>query len=75
MLTNGVKGMVKMSFEDSVKKIEDIIKQLSEGEIPLGEAVELYKQGTDELAACRKELDSAKMKIISAQDIEEEIDG
>ncbi|MGN0666336.1 MAG: exodeoxyribonuclease VII small subunit [Huintestinicola sp.] len=63
-----------MSFETSVRKIDDIINKLSEGEIPLDEAIELYKQGADEIISCKKELDNAKLKIVSAQDTESEVE-
>lgn len=63
-----------MNFEGSVKKIDEIINRLSSGDIPLEEAVEIYKTGADELAACRRMLDEAEktaMKITWAEDIEQ----
>lgn len=61
-----------MNFEESVNKIDEIIKKLSSGDVPLEEAVELYKAGADELAECKKKLDNAEknaMKITFAEDI------
>ena len=61
-----------MSFEKSVKHVDEIIGRLSEGDIPLEEAVELYKSGTDELAKCKKLLDEAEkavMKVTSAEEL------
>ena len=37
-----------MSYEDSVKKVEDIIGQLNGGDLPLDKAVEAFKQGMNE---------------------------
>lgn len=68
-----MKGVPKMSFENSLKKIDGIIEELSSGEIPLEEALEKYKSGADELARCRKMLENAEktvMKITSSEDLE-----
>lgn len=62
-----------MSFEKSLKKIDDIIENLSSGEVPLEEALELYRSGADELAKCKKMLENAEktvMKVTSAEDME-----
>lgn len=64
-----------MNFENSVKKIDEIISKLSSGDVPLEEAIEMYKNGMDELSACRRMLDNAEktvMKITSAEDMEDE---
>lgn len=64
---------IKMNFEESIGRTDRIIEQLSSGDIPLEEAIELYKAGADELAACRKMLENAEktvMKITSAEDLE-----
>lgn len=61
-----------MNFEKSLSKVDEIIAKLSEGSIPLEEAVELYKKGTDELSACHKALDAAEktvMKITGAEEL------
>lgn len=60
-----------MNFEKSIKKVEEIIGKLSEGEIPLEKAVELYKSGADELAACKKLLDSAEKTVMKISEPEE----
>lgn len=64
-----------MNFENSVKKIDEIIAKLSSGDIPLDEAIEIYKSGADELALCKKMLDNAEktiMKVTSAEDLPDE---
>lgn len=62
-----------MSFEKTLEKIDGIIEDLSSGDIPLEEALELYKSGADELAKCRKMLENAEktvMKITSSEELE-----
>ncbi|MCM1523931.1 MAG: exodeoxyribonuclease VII small subunit [Ruminococcus sp.] len=61
-----------MSFEKSVKEIDQIIERLSSGDIPLEEAAELYKKGALELDKCSKLLEQAEksvMKITSSEEM------
>lgn len=59
-----------MSYEESVDKIEGIIAKLSGNELPLDQAVELYKNGMDELAKCREKLEQAKLTVYEFGDRE-----
>lgn len=52
-----------MSFEDSIKSLDEIIEKLDSGNLSLDEAIELYKKGIDLSASCKKQLDNAKLKI------------
>lgn len=60
-----------MSYEESVNRIEGIIAKLSGNELPLDQAVELYKNGMDELAKCREKLEHAKLAVYESGDREE----
>ena len=57
-----------MSFEGSIKQVDEIIKQLSDGEIPLEKAVELYKKGMEELASCNEKLEAAQKELLRMTD-------
>lgn len=37
----------KVTFEQDMKKLEEIVKRLEQGDIPLEEAIEKFKQGMD----------------------------
>ncbi len=52
-----------MDFEDSLKKIEEILARLEGGNIPLEEALNLYSQGVELSRKCREQLENAKLKI------------
>lgn len=54
---------INMTFEDNIKKIEDIINQLEKGDIPLNKAIELYNEGNNLVNESKKELDQAKLLI------------
>lgn len=52
-----------MSFEKSVKRLDEIVSLLESGELPLEKAVELYTEGVAAAAECKKELNDAKIKL------------
>ena len=37
----------KVTFEQDLKNLEEIVKRLEQGDIPLEEAIEKFKQGMD----------------------------
>ena len=53
----------KTSFEDELKKLEDIVRALESGDIPLGELVARYEEGTRHLRACREFLSDAELRL------------
>jgi exodeoxyribonuclease VII small subunit len=55
--------IIKMSFEESVSRLDEIIEQLSGGEIPLEKSVQLYQEGLTIVSECRKNLDEAQLKV------------
>lgn len=56
-----------MSFEGSLAKVDDIVKALSSGDTPLEDAVRLYKEGTEELERCIRELEAAKAQTLQIE--------
>ncbi|MBE6844908.1 MAG: exodeoxyribonuclease VII small subunit [Ruminococcus sp.] len=52
-----------MTFEENLAELSKIVSELEKGELPLEKAVELYEKGLDFSEKCKKELDSAKLKI------------
>ncbi|HNZ99408.1 exodeoxyribonuclease VII small subunit [Ruminococcus sp.] len=53
----------KVTFEDNMTRLRQIVSELEKGDIPLEKAVELYGEGVKLSAECRKQLDSAQIKI------------
>ena len=51
-----------MTFEKKLKQVENIVHTL-EGELPLEEALQNYKQGMELIQALQKELSNAKMQV------------
>lgn len=52
------------SFEQSMERLEAIVKQLEKGEAPLGESLKLFEEGTALIAVCGKMLDEAEQKVL-----------
>ena len=54
----------KLSFEQSLSRIEEIVKHLEKGDMPLDESLSLFEEGTGLIAACNKMLDAAEQKVV-----------
>ena len=52
-----------LSFEESLKKLENIVDQLDSGEIDLEKSVELYEQGIDLKKICEAKLKKVELQI------------
>ena len=51
------------SFEESLKKLEEIVAKLEGGDLNLGDSVRLFEEGTRLSAECRKQLEDAEGKV------------
>ena len=52
-----------MSFEEKLEKLQEVVEDLEEGEIPLNESVEKYQDSLNLIKQCHKELENAELKI------------
>ena len=52
-----------MTFEENISELSKIVAELEKGELPLDKSVELYEKGIKLSEECKKELDTAKLKI------------
>lgn len=59
-------------FEKSISELENIVSQLERGDTTLDEAIKLFERGTKLTKDCRKTLETAKQKIITLTEAEEE---
>lgn len=53
-----------MTFEESIQRLEEIVRQMEQGSVPLEESLKLFEEGTALVAACTGQLDSAEQKIV-----------
>ena len=51
------------SFEQGLKELETIVKELETGDLPLERSLELFEKGVKLSEACRKQLQEAETKV------------
>lgn len=54
---------MEQNYENSLKRLEEIVNLLEEGGQPLEKTLELFSEGTALISACGKYLDEAEQKI------------
>ena len=52
-----------ITFEKAIEELEDIIKSLEKGDVPLDDTIELYERGAKLKDFCEKNLKDAEIKI------------
>lgn len=62
--------MKQKSYEQSMKRIEEIVEILESSELTIDESMKLYEEGVKLTAFCNKYLDNAEQKIIKLSAIE-----
>ena len=53
----------EMSFEDALRALENVVRQLEGGEVPLEQSIDLYERGEKLREHCQKRLDAAQARI------------
>ena len=52
-----------LSFEDALRALEDIVRKLESGEVPLDATMDLYERGEQLRKHCQARLDAAQLRI------------
>ena len=60
---NQANAKEKLSFEQSLQRLEQIVDQIEAGKVPLEESIEKYAQASSSIKQCRSILESAERKI------------
>lgn len=55
--------VAQLSFEDALKRLEEIVRKLESGEAPLDEAIGLYAEGDRLKQQCEARLAAAQARI------------
>lgn len=55
--------MSNMNFEASMERLEQIVRAMERGDVPLEESLKLFQEGTELVRSCAKLLDDAQMQI------------
>lgn len=59
----GAADIDSMSFEQALAALEQVVRELESGEVPLDESIALYERGEKLRAACQTRLDAAQARI------------
>lgn len=54
----------KLSFELSLKRIDEIVKSLEKGDVALEESMKLFEEGTALIRRCGTMLDEAEQQVV-----------
>ena len=57
------KPITDMSFEEALRALENVVRSLESGDVPLDESIALYERGEELRKACQARLDAAQAKI------------
>lgn len=52
------------SFEASMQRLEEIVRTMERGELPLDQSLKLFEEGTGLVRSCGAMLDDAELKIV-----------
>lgn len=52
-----------LSFEEALRALEEIVRGLESGEVPLDKTMDLYERGEKLRLHCQARLDAAQMRI------------
>ena len=67
--------MAKQKFETSMKRLEDIVRELETGELSLEESLKKFEEGIKLSRFCSNKLDEIEKKVsILVQSEEKEVD-
>ena len=54
----------KVTFEQQLQRLEEIVAALEKGDVPLADSLALFEEGTKLIGACSKQLDQAEQQVV-----------
>ena len=54
----------KLTFEASMQRLDEIVKQLEKGDVPLDASLALFEEGSHRLKTCNTLLDTVEQKVV-----------
>lgn len=64
----------KFDFENAINELSNIVNKLESGECSLDESINLFEKGIDLSKKCNQTLETARQKIITLTELQEESD-
>ena len=53
-----------VNFEEALARLEEIVRHLERGDLPLNDSLSMYEEGTALIASCSKLLDEAEQTVV-----------
>ncbi len=53
----------EMTFEEKMLRLEQIVRAMERGDVPLEQSLQLFQEGTELVRACEKQLNDAQQKV------------
>ena len=63
VMTQTQPDIAAMSFEEALRALEDVVRKLESGEVPLDDSIALYERGEALRGHCQARLDAAQARI------------
>ena len=54
----------ELSFEQSLARLDEIVRHLEKGDLPLNDSLSLFEEGTGLIRRCGAMLDEAEQKVV-----------
>lgn len=51
------------TFENNMARLEQIVRAMEKGDVPLDESLKLFQEGTELVRNCQKLLDEAQLQV------------
>lgn len=51
------------TFEENLHRLEQIVRKMEQGEVPLEESLKLFQEGTELVRKCTELLDNAQLQV------------
>lgn len=51
------------TFEENMMRLEQIVRAMERGDVPLEESLKLFREGTELVESCGKLLDEAELQV------------
>lgn len=56
--------MAELTFEKAMARLNEVVKLLEAGDVPLDESLALFEEGTGLIKSCSGMLDAAEQKVV-----------
>ena len=54
----------ELSFEDSMQRLDEIVRALEKGDVTLSDSMAMFEEGTALIRRCTQLLDSAQQQVV-----------